>query len=390
MVGEHDAGGGRELDADDVLARSGTAGWEKLELDASPRATGARPADPLSHLPALDDRAPVAPPASGPSAHEVAAVADFGAPPAGLFGTIPYALVVLTRLRALRRELHDLRRLEGTAARDLEEASIELGRALHAARSEPSLAPLAAQLAAAEDAGRVAGERTAEWQRARDAADAQRSSLTAKIGEAERAVAPHRDRETKLATQMDVRETDLRRAKARLSRVDIELRNLGGDGDSSRRAMLEAERQARAADVETAQSHVDELAPKLADARRELAVMLSALNDLVAQRRAVDAAEQRSERAHHSSAGDAERRYHAAVVELAREALARGLAEGVAPEAARAVTRMHGAHATRAREVKLYEAALRGYDVRAFQRGAALLGGAALIVVVALLFVILR
>ena len=52
--------------------------------------------------------------------------------------------------------------------------------------------------------------------------------------------------------------------------------------------------------------------------------------------------------------------------------------------------RKESAHETRAREVELHEAALLAYDKTAFQRGAALLGGAAFLVIITLLFVILR
>jgi hypothetical protein len=413
---------GRELAADDDLRGTSLPGSEGQEPESVSRppvdpvcAGGGRiigdPFDGLdgaaSALPGLelDDgalRAPRSTPparaknaeAPGPSplsAAEVAAVADFGPAPSGLLSSIPYAVLVLTRKRALRSALVELRRLAETAARDRDEAMVELGRALHE-RREGAVSVLARELAAADDAGRVAGERTSEWQRARDVAEAQRTSLTAKIEEAERAAAPHRDRETKLATQMNVRETDLRRAKARLSRVEIELRNLASASppDVAKRQVLDAERQARAADADAAQSKMDELARELADARRELAVVLSAVNDLAAQRRAVDDAQKRSERLHLSSAGEAERHYHAAVMELAQQALARGIAEEVAPGPTRAALRMQSALDARTREVQLHDAAMDAYEKASFQRGAALLGGAAFLVVVTVLFAILR
>ncbi len=334
-----------------------------------------------------------APQQPAPNAAEVEVIADYGPAPSNFVASIPYALLVLTRKRALGKALFDLKRLEKSAAANRDEAMIELGRTLHAQRGHESLAVLSPQLAAADEAGRVAGERTSEWARAKETADAQRASLSRKIEQAERAAAPHRDRETKLATQMNVRETDLRRATARLSRVEIELRNLwssSAEPDAARRDVLEAERQARRADVTAAQAKVDELTPQLSEARRELAVMLSAVNDLTDQIRAVDAAQKRSERVHLSTAGEAERAYHAAVRELARQALTRGIGLAVAPEAAQSAMRKESAHETRAHEVELHEAALLAYDKTAFQRGAALLGGAAFLVIITLLFVILR
>ena len=350
-----------------------------LELDLPARAAPAL-ATPVA--------APAPAPAPALDLARVAAIADYGQPPSSLLACVSYAALVLTRRRALSAALIDLRRLEKTAERDREEALITLGRALHAARDQ--LAPLARELHAADEAGQVAGQRAGEWEEARRTAESQRASLDAKIAEAARAALPYRDRETKLATQMEVRETDLRRARARLSRAEIELRNAAQSQDPARRELLDAERVARRADADAAQAHVDELAPQLAEARRELAVRLSAENDLKAQRRAVDAADARSEHAHHGVASAAERAYHAAVVELASQALARGLAEGVAPDAAKAAQRMRAAHDTRAREVTLHEAALVAYDKSAFQKGAALIAGAAFIVLVTLILLIVR
>jgi hypothetical protein len=383
VAAEHDrareadplAGSGERIVGDPFDGFASSNELPALDLDLPARAAPATPA-PVAAAPPLD-------------LARVAAIADYGPPPGGILACVPYAALVLTRRRALSAALIDLRRLEKTAERDREEALIALGRALHAARDE--LAPLTRELAAADEAGQLAGQRAGEWEEARRTAESQRASLDAKIAEAARAALPYRDRETKLATQMEVRETDLRRAKARLSRAEIELRNLAqSQADASRSELLEAERVARQAEASAAQAHVDELAPKLAEARRELAVLLSAENDLRAQRRAVDALDARSEHAHHGVASEAERAYHAAVVELASQALARSLADRVAPDQAKAAQRMRAAFDTRAREVALHEAALVAYDRIGFQKGAALIAGAAFIVLITLLFVILR
>ncbi|HJL20271.1 MAG TPA: hypothetical protein RMH99_31680 [Sandaracinaceae bacterium LLY-WYZ-13_1] len=358
------------------------------------------PSGPSSSAPVSRSFAPPREPSEAAGPHEPAplpqaevdALADYGPAPGSILGALPYAVLVFTRRRAVSRALADLRRLHRTAEEDAGEALVTLGRALHQRGDASELAPFRELLRAADEQGRVAGEKTQEWEQSRQVAETQRDSLQKKIEQAEQAAGPYRDRETKLATQMDVRETDLRRAKAKLQRVQIELRNLTASAtpDPGRRQVLEAERDARKADVDKAQGRVDELAPQLAAARRELAVMLEAINDLEKQRRAVDQARDRTEKLHLSTAGEAEARYHDAVRELAEQALSRGVAEPVAPAETKAARMMITARDARAREIRLHEAALSAYDAPAFQKGAAIIAGAALVILAMLLFVVLR
>lgn len=383
-------GGGRMLD-DGLDGLGAPTDLPTLELDEpAPDRTFPRPQEPRQapssprSEPGESGDSPTA--ALDPGA--VDALADYGPPPSNPVGVVPYAILVFLRRRALQKSLADLRRLKQTAETDHAEALVSLGRALHARPDADALRPLADALRAADETGRVAGERTQEWERSRHAADAQRASLTEKIAQAESAAGPYRDRETKLATQMNVRETDLRRAKAKLQRIEIELRNPATEPD--RRALLEAERDARKADVDQAKGKVDELAPQLSDARRELTVMQQALNDLETQRRAVDQAQTRSEKVHLTTAGEAETHYHAAVRHLAEQAILRNAAPAIAPTEASKAQTMRATLESREREVRLHEAALRAYDPKAFQRGVAVLGGAALLLVAMLLFALIR
>jgi hypothetical protein len=343
-------------------------------------------------MPSMPARTSFPPDAQGSdlSPSEVALLADYGPAPNGIVGTVPYAILVLTRRRALQKSLSDLRRLHVTADADAKEALVDLGRALHANKDAELLSSLSSFMVTADETGRVAGQRTEEWEKSRQTADAQRGSLAAKIEQAERAAGPYRDRETKLATQMNVRENELRRAKAKLQRAEIELRNLATTPEPSRQPLLEAERDARRAEVDKAQGHVDELAPQLAAARRELTVMLQAINDLETQRRTVDQAQHRTERVHLSSAGEAEKHYHAAVSHLAEQALVRKVADAVAPEAAKNARLKQATSDARAKEIRVHEAALLAYDRPSLQKGLTILGVAAAAILAMILFVILR
>lgn len=424
---------GKEASEDDPLAPNGPAsGWSELAIDTESVRSGTHPrpfdpgdtagrvvGDPFSGLddgplPDLElDQAPPdlplpAPPpprrdAPVPTAGvlavdevEVAALADYGEAPASFVTWVPYAILVTQRRMALKKSLAELRNLRGAADKDVKDSLVELGRALHARKDADGLRGLSAQLAACDETGQVSAGRNEAWVQAREAADAQRSSLAAKVQEAEKASGPYRDRETKLATQMSTRENDLRRVTARMRRVEIEIRNLrttaaeGGAIDAPKLELLEAEIQARRADVEKAQGHVDELEPQLAKARKELAVMLSAINDLEKQRRAVDQAQDRTEKVHLSTAGEAEQRYHEAVEELARAAVERRIAEDVEPARARSVLAMQRALASREREIALHERALGAYDKAAFQKGWAVIAGAGLVVLVMLVLIAVR
>lgn len=327
-----------------------------------------------------------------PSASEVAALADYGPAPRSIVGSIPYAVLVFTRRRALQRALADVRRLSVSAQEDTRAALADLGGTLHAMAGAPELQPWSSVLARCDEARRVAEEKNEERQRALQAAETQRASFTAKLAQAEKAAGPYQDRETRLSIQMDVRQNDLRRARARLQRVEIELRNLEASGrpDPGKQQLLHAEQLARRADVAKAQGHVDELAPQLAEARRELAVMREAVNDLERQRRAVDAAQTRTERLHLSTAGEAEQRYRDALTELAEQTLASTVASDLAPDQTRTAERMIAAQRAREHEVKLYEAALRAYDPAAFQKGAAILCTVGILISAMLLLAALR
>ena len=241
---------------------------------------------------------------------------------------------------------------------------------------------------AADRTAREAGTRTDELERTREAGGAQREALDARLAEAERAAAPFRDRETKLATQTSVRETDLRRAKARLSRVEIELR--AQSLDPSKRELLAAELDARRAEVERASGQLAELAPQLAEARRELASKLAVVNSLAGERRSLDATEARAISLHQSTAGAAERAHDEALAALGEAALLRGLAAELASERARRAKTLLDAKGAREREILLHRAALTAYDKPSFQKGAAFLGAAALVILGMLAFLVLR
>ena len=372
----------------------------EIGLDIDPDAFGGRalplpslddpPFGPTSMNPRAAASIPVRGPASlgdsvpreeavdehAPDPEDVARVADFGAPPSNVFGVLPYAVLVTSRRLTLKKQLADLRRLHTVAVDDEGRAMIELGRALHAQKANPALAPLAAMIAEADARGARAGERTEQWEKSRVATSVQRNALAEKIKEAERKAAPFRNRESKLQTELSISDNDLRRARAMLSRAEIEIRNLGNAGseDPTRRAHLEAERSARQADVDAARGPVDTARAELAAIQRELSALTSAINDLEAQTRALMRTESHADDVYLASANEAEARYHEAVAEIAEHCLGAGLAASISPDATRSAEAMRGAREARERELALHEAALDAYDPDAYRKGMVLIG----------------
>ncbi|MCC6875919.1 MAG: hypothetical protein IT378_16550 [Sandaracinaceae bacterium] len=173
-----------------------------------------------------------------------------------------------------------------------------------------------------------------------------------------------------------------------MSRVEIELR--AQSLDAGKRELLAAELDARRAEVERASGQIAELTPRLAEARRELASRLAAVNALAGERRALDATEARALSLHQSTAGAAERAHDEALAALGEAALARGLAAELASERARRAKTLLDAKSARERELLLHRAALTAYDKPAFQKGAALLGAAAAAILGMLALLLLR
>lgn len=357
----------------------------------APVRTSAPPERPRASPAPAPDRAPASPRSSGAPPRAIT-LADYGEPPSGIVGTVPYAVHVGLRQRALRADLARLRRLRDGAEEDLDEAMVGLGRALHAQRDDERLQVLSGPMGAADEAGEVASEHSTEWKKVREAASAQREAIEERVARAEEEAAPVRARETELGAEVSRREAALQRAKAKLARTNIELRNLAGaeSPDPGRRASLEAEREVHAAEVERARAQVDELTPELTEVRRQLASHTHRVTALEKEAREVDRSRGRSEEALSTSAKAAEGRYHEAVKVVAKQALERGLAAAVAPGPAKLATNRADALRAREEEIELHEIALTLHDRSSLHKGLAILGVLSAIVLAMLIFVVVR
>ncbi|MGE0785766.1 MAG: hypothetical protein AB7S26_08760 [Sandaracinaceae bacterium] len=318
-------------------------------------------------------------------------LADYGPPPTGIVATVPYSVHVVLRQRALRQQLGAARLTLARSKTDLTEALIELGRQLHAHRDHPDLEPFVALLRAAEAAGQVTSEHAAEWQRVEGEMAARASAIDERRRAIEDESAPAAERERALAQEHAERDRALKRAEAMLSRTKIELRNLGASaGDPARSQALSAERAHREREVAEARARVAELEPTVRAAREALADRDRKLAELDRERRGIAKTQDRSRSVLSESAMAAEDEYHAAVIQLAEQALSRGAAMALAPQLAKLARTRTETVQTHEREIELLTIALTLHDRRAVQRGLTILGVLAALALGTLAFAMLR
>ncbi len=387
------------FDADPLDPLGASAGGAALELDLAAPVRNAPPA-PVAPGGAAERRRTAAPAATarGMALYdvEVQSLADYGRAPDGIFGAIPYTLHVLSRRSQLKAALSSATTMRQGAEAAARRALVDLGRELLSRAGTLDLGQVSAHLEAAR---RVAGEldeRATAASAERGEIEQRSHQLDARVREAQADANPWRDKETKLRTQLETRDATLKRATAQLRRAEIEIRNAvqqaeqaGQPPDPDRLAALEAEREARTAEVAVAEGPVRELTRELGDIRRELASRLAAIKQIEDERRAADDALRRLERLHAAGTGAASRELEEALLALGEEAHLRGLDQPLGPAAAKAEATL-AALGERQRSEELHRRALDAYDKPAFKKGAAILGGAALAVLVTLLFVIVR
>ena len=349
---------------------------------AAPRTKpqGASPPSPPTEAP-LDPR----------SQAEMLRIADYGPAPDGIVGTIPYAIHVFNRRRHLRAAHADGVRVRQSAETAAEQALVAVGRALLQQADSLDSSAFARELEVARQAAGESHERSAAHAQTKEGIAAELEAFDTRIRELAAEIDPWRDRETKLATQHQVKDTDFKRAVARLRRIEIELRNVGPDStapDPSRVPLLEADRDARRAEMRLAEGPALKLAEELSEVRRELAARMAAVSRTEAEKSRLQQALRQSE---------STQQVHLSAAQKDLEATLRALAEAAREQDADAaagealVRRADNAlelWTERQRIEDLHWRALSAYDKPSFQRGAAVLGGAALIIFVMIVLVI--
>jgi chromosome segregation ATPase len=324
---------------------------------------------------------------------EALRLARYGEPPQSFFAAIPYAIHVFNRWRELKAELSEKDRVREGAKKAADASLTALGRAL--LELGDGLGPQVSDaLELARRCATDAEARSASSAEAQEQQKAEIASYDARIEAQRREVDPWRDRETKLVTQLGVRDSDLKRALAKLQRAQIELRNLRGTladenavADPSRVAALEADVAARQGEVELAQGPVRELNEQLVEVRRGLAASMAEVTRLESEKRQVSQALRDAESTRQVQVSAAQGELEAALRTLADRAREVGAASA-APEAAARADKALALLAERHRLAELHRLALHVYDKGAVTRGAAVLASAAVVILIMLVLIV--
>jgi hypothetical protein len=334
-------------------------------------------------------------PAGGPDAaepawEEVERAGGFGPRPAGVASYPAYAWRVLRRRKALAAELQALREQATRARKARVEAFAAWGRTWgRAFREDREMAdPVAAAVGAHRAHEGFLEASRAEIERLRGADAALARELAAAAAEREKAS----ERLAAAERAWAERGNDVRRARARIGRSDIEMRNWAraltgspapGSAQETRRLELEAERTAALAATESAES-AERAARREVDAIRSKRDAADAAIEARRAAAATDPARVRfeTERARLRDALDA------ALCELTVEALDRDrIPEGAVDDVPR-LRALDAADGAAARALRLHEAAAASIDRRAVALGAGI--PAAVLLLLLILWIALR
>ncbi len=337
---------------------------------AAARASGRPPAPRPSGAPPSPQR--VDP--NAPSQFEVARVANYPSPPPNVLYAVPYAMSVFTRQRELRRELADATRLREAADQAAELSLVKLGElTLGCTRVHTGLeGEVHAALGTMSDRDGM----VASVARSDEAFASARRGLEARLAALRQEVNPLKDRETRLQTQVSMKQQDAARFTARIQRIDIELRNASPD----QRGSLEAERAAREGDLRLANVPLQQLNQELAELRRQLADKTHEVAALEDELQRGEQARERDRAQRAREVGHQDRATHVALRTLGDATRVRGLANEVDPIVAGEVERLIQAYKDRCRIEEVQRRAVDSYDLKAYRQGAGILGAAAALI----------
>jgi chromosome segregation ATPase len=324
---------------------------------------------------------------------EVAAVAEYGPAP-GFVGAIPYAIHAWTRRKELVAALADARRHRKAAEIGVEEALSALGRAVveKADSLGGAVEALTEDLEGAQAAVGLVGAQQEASARVEVDTEERRRVSRRNLEALRREIDPVKDRETKLTTQLEVRQQDLARARAKLKRAEIEQRNTEHDPSrppqSAALALADLERHQQ--EVAVADGAVRDLADQLAQIKRDLAERLGRAAQIEDDLRGLDREKEQTQRAALEIGGEAAQNARRALALLARRAIAANVAASADAELTGRVSRADEDLQRRRRRERIVFAAIDSYDKPTVYQGLGLIGGALLVVVVFVLFVLAR
>ena len=327
---------------------------------------------------------------------EVQRIAGYGKPPDGLLAAIPYALHVLSRRGVLKREAEQAKQLRRSADASARRALIDLGRALYERRDAIDLGEISSRVEAVRRATGEVVVNQRDPRATRKEIDEKRAELEARAREANADLAPWRDKETRLNTQLNIKKGELDRVNARLKRIEIEIRNVtarvrqaGGTADEAQLAALEADAEARRAEAAVAEGPVRELLEELATVRREVAARAAVTATIDQERRSMEELAREVDGELSRTAAHATAEAEEAFLALGEEGHVRGLDETLPSHAAKVEAAL-GQLEDRRRREELHMKAIDAWDRPAMKKGAIVIGAAGALILAMLVLAIVR
>jgi hypothetical protein len=375
--------GAGKMIGNDPLSDSYTDGEApSLDIDeaADPRRRGQKDSPPPPREPTTEEK----------RAHEIAALAAYGKPPANMAGSMGYWWRVMMRKRELDAELASLsaqRKRTDDAAR---EALAKLGEALHALRRDPRLATLAKQIEAVSSADEQIGSADKTGAQRKQTIERERAQIDGEARALEAKAAPLRERESEVVAQVDAIKLQAKQADLRRRRVEqeIEAHRKKPGADAHTLARLQAERDAAHGEVQTLGIELGPLEDDLSIVRKELAVHLRTLSTLQQEQQAAASALERAQQAHRVSNSSARGARRDALSALANAAIDSGLA-ALVPNELKAAQENAERRDRKRSEEELYRAAAGSFDETAYKQGMTLLIGGAGALFLALILVVI-
>ena len=373
--------------ATDGAAPAATGGLGYQPLDAGGM-------DPEAPVPEVGDEpaseAAPAPTAAELRARRIAELAGYGPEPSNLVRTIPYAVRVMLRKRELDVKLEGLAAVCKRADAAAEAALMRVGEALFALRDDPRTEAIAARARRVEQALRLSQDVEAAAQGDLQGAQQALAAIAPQLAQLEGEVAELRRDEATVRAKFDALSARARQADALHAQAVQAIQALQAKPpvDRARLAALASEREARNAERRYMEVQISPTETELGEARRELAARVQVLQELQAQRAAIEEAAGRTLASREASLAAAHSMQRTALVGLARAAMMADIV-GLAGEAADAADdALAHAHALRDEE-DVYKRARDEFDEDAYTKGLTILVGGSVLAFVVLAAMIL-
>jgi hypothetical protein len=318
-------------------------------------------------------------------------LAAYGDDPETIGECVKYAIHVVRRLMALKREREKCSKDASGLEADHNTALVEMGQALMTMGADPKLTPLRSRVAAVHDANAKVTSADQTMSKTKEANLQAVQQMERQANELRAGLAPFVAAEQSADHAHKLAEEEVKRAQAHVKRVEIELRSLSdakAPGDAAKLEELKAQLEQRRLAVQDQQRLAEGAAQALGQARRDLAMRRGTLDSLEEKKKQLIEEAKKREAAVEEHAKEAEGTQSAALRALAAAAIEQKL-QDLVEDRYLWVKEVEEALSEARKVVKRYDRALTLYDRSSVIKGFSIMGGLALFFIVALLIAVL-